>query len=107
MSNLPSADQVVQRVQSNPKYHDLRKKRNAFAWILTILMLVVYYGYIGLIAFDKAFLAKPIGDGVTTVGMPIGLGVILFTIVITGLYVYRANTEFDAINQEIVKDATK
>ena len=103
----PNSDQVVQRVQRNPKYQSLRKKRNAFAWILTILMLVVYYGYIGLIAFDKSFLAKPIGAGVTTVGMPIGLGVILFTIVITGIYVYRANTEFDAITEEIVKDATK
>lgn len=105
MSTLPAADQTVQRIQSNPRYQQLRSKRNVFGWTLTILMLVVYYGYIGLIAFDKAFLAQPIGSGVTTVGIPIGLGVILFTVVITGIYVYRANTEFDAITQEILKEA--
>ena len=70
-------------------------------------MLIVYYGYIGLIAFDKELLAKPLGAGVTTLGIPIGLGVIVFTVIITGLYVRRANTEFDAMTREILKDATK
>ena len=70
-------------------------------------MLVVYFGYIGLIAFDKAFLAKPIGAGVTTLGVPIGMGVILFTIAITVYYVRIANNKFDALTEEILKDVTK
>jgi uncharacterized membrane protein (DUF485 family) len=70
-------------------------------------MLVVYYGYIALIAFDKSFLAQPIGEGVTSLGIPIGLAVIIFTIVITGIYVRRANGEFDTLTKEILKDATK
>jgi uncharacterized membrane protein (DUF485 family) len=70
-------------------------------------MLVAYYGYIALIAFDKKFLAQPIGSGVTTLGIPIGMGVILFTIVITGIYVRRANGEFDALTKQILKDASK
>lgn len=107
MSTESKADQMVLRIQNNPAYQNLRKKRNTFGWTLTIMMLVVYYGYVGLIAFDKSFLAQPIGSGVTSVGMPIGLGVILFTIIITGIYVYRANTEFDAITEEIMKDATQ
>ncbi|THT99344.1 DUF485 domain-containing protein [Lampropedia puyangensis] len=106
-SQTTATDQAVQRIQNNPAYQRLRSKRNAFAWVLTILMLVVYYGYVGLIAFDKELLAKPIGTGVTTLGMPIGLGVILFTVVITGIYVYRANTEFDAITERILKDAAQ
>lgn len=105
MSQTATQDQMVQRIQSNPKYQRLRSVRNRFAWVLTILMLIVYYGYVGLIAFDKELLAKPIGAGVTTWGMPIGLGVILFTVVVTGIYVYRANTEFDAITEQILKEA--
>ena len=69
--------------------------------------LIVYYGYIALIAFDKEFLAKPIGTGVTTLGIPIGVGVILFAIIITGIYVRRANTEFDALTEEILKEVRK
>ena len=101
------SDPVVERIQRDPKYQQLTRTRNRFSWTLTILMLIVYYGYIGLIAFDKELLAKPLGAGVTTLGIPIGLGVIVFTVIITGLYVRRANTEFDAMTREILKDATK
>jgi uncharacterized membrane protein (DUF485 family) len=101
------SDPVVDKIQSHPKYLELRTKRNSFGVLLTILMLVVYYGYIALIAFNKPFLAQPIGAGVTSLGIPIGLGVIIFTIVITGLYVRRANGEYDALTKEILKDATK
>ena len=100
-------DPVVDKIQSHPKYQQLRTKRSSFGWMLTLLMLVVYYGYIALIAFNKPFLATPIGAGVTTVGIPIGMGVIVFTIVITAIYVRRANSEFDELTADILKDVTK
>ena len=75
-----------------------------FAFVLTLLMLLVYYGYIGLIAFDKELLARPLGSGVTTLGIPIGIGVIVFTVLITGFYVRRANSEYDRLTAEILKD---
>ncbi|MFM7001226.1 MAG: DUF485 domain-containing protein [Limnohabitans sp.] len=100
-------DPVIDKIQSHPKYAQLRKQRNAFGWLLTVLTLVVYYGFIALIAFNKPFLAQPLGDGVTTVGIPLGMGVIVFTIVITGIYVNRANQRYDALTQAILKDANK
>ena len=100
-------DPMVERIARNPKYQQLKATRNRLGWTLTILMLIVYYGYIGLIAFDKELLATPVGVGVTTWGIPIGLAVIVFTIVITGIYVRRANREFDALTRDILKDATK
>jgi uncharacterized membrane protein (DUF485 family) len=97
---------IYERIRANPKYQQLKSTRNTYGWIMTVLMLVVYYGFISLIAFNKAFLAQPLGStGVTTVGIPIGVGVILFTIIITGIYVRRANTEFDALKEEIIKEA--
>ena len=100
-------DPIVAKIEANPKYHELRRKRNTFGWSLTAVMMVVYYGYIALIAFDKQFLAQPIGASVTSLGIPIGLGVIIFTIVITGLYVRRANGEYDRLTAEILKEASK
>ena len=100
-----AADAIVARIEANPKYHELRRKRNTLGWTLTIMMLVVYYGFIGLIAFDKEFLARPIGSGVTTLGIPIAFGVIIFTIVITGLYVRRANSEYDRLTAKILEEA--
>ena len=101
------SDPVVDKIQKNPKYQELRSKRTSFGWTMTLLMMVVYYGYIALIAFNKPFLATPIGSGVTTLGIPIGMGVIVFTIIITAIYVRRANSEFDALTAEILKDASK
>ena len=100
-------DPVVDKIQKHPKYLELRRKRNVIGWSLTLLMMVVYYGYIALIAFNKPFLAQPIGSGVTSLGIPIGLGVIIFTVVITGIYVRRANGEFDDLTAEILKDVSK
>jgi uncharacterized membrane protein (DUF485 family) len=100
-------DPVVAKIEANPKYHELRRKRNTFGWLLTAVMMVVYYGYIALIAFNKPFLAQPIGDGVTSLGIPLGMAVIVFTIAITGLYVRRANSEYDRLTAEILKEASK
>jgi uncharacterized membrane protein (DUF485 family) len=100
-------DPIVAKIEANPKYHALRRKRNTFGWLLTTIMMVVYYGYIALIAFNKPFLAQPIGSGVTTVGVPLGMFVIVFTIVITGIYVRRANGEYDRMTAEILKEASK
>ena len=101
------SDSIAAKIEANPKYHELRRKRNVFGWSLTVMMLVVYFGYIALIAFNKPFLAQPIGSGVTTIGIPIGLGVIIFTIVITGIYVRRANGEYDRLTAEILEEASK
>jgi uncharacterized membrane protein (DUF485 family) len=97
----------IARIASDPTYQKLKTRRSRFGWWLTAAMLVVYYGFILLVAFDKPFLATRIGEGVTTIGMPIGLGVIVFTIVITAIYVRRANSEFDPLTEEIVKEALK
>ena len=101
------ADAMVERVQRNPKYQQLRSRRNKLGWTLAILMWLVYYGYISLIAFDKEFLAKPLGSGVTTLGIPIGMGVIVFAVAIIGYYVLRANREFDTLTREILEDAAQ
>lgn len=98
---------MVTKIVANPKYQKLVSTRSSFGWILTAIMMVVYYGYIAVIAFNKGLFAQRLGDGVMTVGIPVGLGVILFTIIITGIYVRRANSEFDALTQDIVKESSK
>lgn len=100
-------DDLAARIAANPKYQRLVSARSSFGWTLTAIMMVVYYGYIAVIAFNKELFAKPLGEGVMTVGIPVGVGVIVFTIIITGLYVRRANSEFDALTAEIVKETGK
>ena len=98
---------LAQRIAAHPKYRELKAKRSSFGWVLTVAMLVVYYGFILLVAFDKELLATRMGQGVMTWGMPIGLFVILFTVVITAIYVRRANSEFDQLTDDINKAVMK
>jgi uncharacterized membrane protein (DUF485 family) len=98
---------LAKRIASDPKYQELKGKRSRFSWWLTLAMMVVYYGFILLVAFDKPFLAQKLGGGVMTVGMPLGVGVIVFTIVITAIYIRRANGEFDSLAEQVAKRALK
>ncbi len=98
---------LVTKIVANPKYQRLIKTRSRFGWLLTAIMMIVYYGYIGIIAFDKEVFSQRLGDGVMTVGIPVGFGVIVFTILITGFYVRRANTEFDTLTEEIIEESRK
>ncbi len=98
---------LATKIAANPKYQKLVRTRSSFGWILTMVMMFVYYGYIALIAFNKEVLSARLGEGVMTVGIPVGFGVIVFTILITGFYVRRANSEFDQLTREIVEEAGK
>jgi uncharacterized membrane protein (DUF485 family) len=89
---------LARRISENPKYQELKRKRTS---------LVAYYGFILLVAFDKPLLAQRIGNGVMTVGMPLGVAVIVFTIIITWIYIRRANSEFDSLTEQIVKGVLK
>ncbi len=100
--------ELVTRIANNPNYQELRAKRTRFGWWLTLAMMVVYYGFILLVAFNKQLpRAAAWRSGVMTLGIPIGFGVIVFTIVITAYYVNRANSEFDALADAIAKEVLK
>ena len=84
------------KIRRNPKFVELVRQRSAFARNLAIAMLVIYFGFILLVAFAKDLLGTPISEGsVTTIGIPIGLFVIVSAFVLTGIYVRKANTTFD------------
>jgi uncharacterized membrane protein (DUF485 family) len=100
-------DDLVSRIAAHPQYQELKAKRTRFGWWLTLAMMVVYYGFILLVAFNKPFLSQRLGDGVMTMGIPIGFGVIVFTVVITAYYVQRANSQFDDLTEAIAKGVLK
>jgi uncharacterized membrane protein (DUF485 family) len=97
-------EDLVQKIVANPNYQELVKVRTRYGWTLTALMMIAYYGYILLIAFNKELLATRVGDGVLTWGIPAGLFVIVFTVILTGIYVWRANKQFDDLTEAIRRE---
>ena len=95
----------IEPVKNHPKFKQLQKERKRLALILSLLVLFVYFSFILTIAFEPNILKETISkDSVITIGIPWGIFVILFSFVMTGIYVYFANKQFDAYTNEIHAD---
>ena len=99
---------VIDRVTANPKFLEFVAVRNRYSIIMTIVSAAAYYGFILLVAFQGPWLVTKLGAGMTTsIGVPIGVSVIVFTIILTWVYVRRANGEFDETNARLIAEAQK
>ena len=99
---------MYERMRSNPKFQELVTKRSKFAWTLAAIVLIMFYGFVLVVAFIPASLGKPVSEGsMLTVGVAVELFMFIFFWSLTAVYVRRANTEFDSLTQEIVKEAWK
>lgn len=95
----------IQRIIQHPDFQAMAQKKSKLGTFFSILTLFIYFSYILLIAFNKPLFAIPIANGATTtVGVLLGLFVIIFCVAITGIYVSKANGEFDTLTQKVVDD---
>ncbi|WP_455426081.1 DUF485 domain-containing protein [Dryocola sp. LX212] len=96
---------IYQRIEESAHFRELVAKRQRFATILSLIMLVIYVGFILLIAFAPGWLGTPLHAGTTvTRGIPIGIGVIVISFVLTAIYVWRANGEFDRLTHDVIRE---
>ena len=84
----------------SPEFKKLVSKRWSVSLALTITMLVVYIGFLLVVAFRKESLAVKISPNLTW-AIPIGLGIILFAWLLTGIYVFWANNNYDEAVQDL------
>ncbi len=98
-------DRVLEAVRHSDEYKKLVSTRARITWPLSILMLATYCAYIFVIAFRPDIFARPVGDGPTTWGIVYGLGIILFSCALTGIYVYVANTRLDKLTEKLMDKA--
>ncbi len=95
----------IETIRQLPEYAALTRARKKIIWPLSLATILAYFALILTIAFAPASLGNPIGSGVTSIGMVLGLGVILFCMMITGIYVYYANRVLEPLTRAIVQKA--
>jgi uncharacterized membrane protein (DUF485 family) len=81
-------------------YHELHLRRWRLAIALTAVVVVVYFGFIALIAYRRAFMGTLITSGLT-VGILLGALVIVTAWLLTWWYVRWANAHFDTRLEEL------
>ena len=86
---------TAHQILEDPEFQELARQKNKVSLILTIAELVLYFGFIGLIAYNKPFLAQKLSGSATTIGIPIAIGVIILSWVLTGIYIFWANSVYD------------
>ncbi|MGB4063624.1 MAG: DUF485 domain-containing protein [Azonexus sp.] len=103
-----SQPNIQAKIRSNPRFAELVGKRTRFAIILSLVVLVPYYTFMLLVSLQPQLFAAKIGEGsVITIGWPIAALIVLGGWLLTGVYVNRANGEFDEITAEVLKEASK
>lgn len=95
----------AQRIIDSPDFQTMARRKSGIATIFSIITLIIYFGYLLMVGINKSLFIIPISPGATsTYGIYFGLGIILFAVVITGIYVKKANGEFDVMTRKIVDD---
>ena len=94
-----------EQIRLLPEYVELTRARKKIVWPLSIAVIAAYFALILAIAFSPASLGTPIGDGVTSIGVALGLGIIVYCMVITGIYVTYANRVIEPLTRAIAKKA--
>ncbi|WP_173911830.1 DUF485 domain-containing protein [Acinetobacter sp. Marseille-Q1618] len=98
-------ERQVDAILQNPKFKEMVAKKRNLSWTLTAIMLFVYVGFMLLVGYNKEFLLTPVSPGsVTTWGIPLGLGIIVLSFLLCGVYSYIANNKLDQLNEEAMRE---
>ncbi len=99
---------LYRQIYSNPEFHELELRRGRFSWLLAGIMFLTYFSFILIIAFVPEIFATPIIEGrIITWGILAGLFVIIFSFILTGIYVFHTNKNFDHQIKDIVDQVRK
>jgi uncharacterized membrane protein (DUF485 family) len=85
---------TIRQMLDSTEFKRMVSRRWEISIALTIALFVIYYGYILLVAVNKPFMSTKIGE-VTTLGIPLGVGVIVLSWILTAVYVVWANSAYD------------
>jgi len=90
-------------IKRDPAFVRLASMRRRFRWALTAVMLIAYFGFVLATAFGHAPASGAIPRHLASrLVLPIAL--IVLPVLLTGLYVLRANLQFDGLTEAIVKE---
>lgn len=99
--------QLARKVLAHAGFRQMAKQKSIFGWGFSAIIFFIYVAFIWVIGTRPQLLATPISpDSITTWGIYIGIFVIVFSFLITLVYVSLANGKFEQATQAIVQEVT-
>ncbi len=86
-------------ILEDPDFKELARQKSLISLVLTLLTMAAYFAFMFLIAYKKEALSAPVAHG--SIGIPIGIGLIILAWIFTGIYVYWANTRYDVLIEKV------
>ncbi len=97
-------ERQVEQILQNPKFKEMVARKSRLSWTLTAIMLFVYVGFMLLVGYNKELLMTSFSGGVTTLGMPLGLSIIVLSFLLCGVYSYIANKTLDPLTEDAMRE---
>jgi uncharacterized membrane protein (DUF485 family) len=111
MSGTEEEDRMLQPnlertrvILANPSFRELASARAKLRWSLSIVTLIMFFGFIGLISTAKGALGAHVAGSAVPLGLLLALTMIAVVVVLTGLYVHRRNSRFDELTQDLKRE---
>ena len=95
MAGMNPPDNSSTPIRDETLLEQLAREKGAVSNRLTAIMLALYFGFVLLLAFAPQVLAGRVGNA--TLGIPLGIGVIIGAWLLTGIYTRWANTRYDSL----------
>ena len=89
-----------EEVLRDPDFQRLAKSKNRISLVLTLVTLAAFYGFVVLLGWHSEWLGQSFSGSINR-GIPLGIGVIVLSWILTGLYVRCANSQYDALVEQV------
>ena len=87
----------TRQVLADPVFRELALARAKLRWGLSIVILILFFGFIALISTAKSALGANVAGSDIPLGLALALSVIVLVVLLTGFYVQRSNSRFDEL----------
>lgn len=101
---MAHAPEATRRILADPKFQSLAAGRARLRWGLSILTLVMFFGFVVLISTARGALAATVAGSAIPLGLVLAFAMILLVVVLTGIYVLQSNARFDELNGALTRE---
>ena len=98
------APERTRQILAAPAFRELVSARARLRWGLSIVTLIMFFGFIALISMARGALGANLGGSVIPFGLMVALAMIAVVVALTGFYVQRSNSRFDRLSHALQEE---